>query len=79
MSLCQLRANGEYTYLWSAEDSRRSGISCLKAYDITKDGFNEVGTQCRVVLELDCWHMHLINPRLNNSIVVDGVDHSMQG
>jgi hypothetical protein len=42
VAVCQLRQNGEYSYLWSLEDSRRSSVSCIKSFDLDKDGVNEV-------------------------------------
>jgi hypothetical protein len=40
--MAQLRPNGEYSCLWSIKDSRRSAITAMKAYDLTRDGVAEV-------------------------------------
>lgn len=42
VSLMQIRPNSEYTCVWSLEDSKRSSITCMKAFDLTKDGIPEI-------------------------------------
>ena len=42
VSMIQLRPNGEFSCVWSVQDSRRSSINCMRAFDINRDGVTEV-------------------------------------
>lgn len=42
VGMVQLRANGEFSNIWSLEDSKRSSVTCLQAFDVTKDGVKEL-------------------------------------
>jgi Bardet-Biedl syndrome 7 protein len=39
----QIQSNFKYNYLWSVEDDlKKSAITCVQAFDLTKDGKNEI-------------------------------------
>lgn len=42
VGLLQIQPNGENSHLWSIDDAKKGAVTCIKAFDITKDGIFEV-------------------------------------